>query len=647
MFKQMKIKVLSLLLAGTLIAVLFAAYEKSEPPKHAANQIYEAYQLSWQEMLNELHSLHLELEKVNPNQAKLQHHHLQARLRYKSFVFISVYLDPEFQSDFINGAPLPKLEKNFSQVNALEPKGFQPLEELIYENDTLAQDWEKAAVLSHELWWAATQYQRSLNNRRWSDYMVIEALRYGLVRFATLDLVGFDAPASGQNLAELNAAWSGMQMAFNTFTKTQAQNASVKKMHRLFEACRQKLQKEKDFDALNRLVYFKDYINPLFGQMLSLHNLFALPSSDSLYHQKTAFNYQAQNLFDPNILNPYYYTRLVPQEVNNEVLQLGQYLFFDPVLSSNNQMACASCHQPGKAYTDGLTKSLSNRGTPLDRNAPTLLNSVYSPRFFWDMRTNLLEDQFAHVIINEGEFNTTVLAILDRLKQSPEYLQLFQKAFPRFEQNAINQYTLNSSIAAYIASLRGFNSPFDQYMRGEIKQLPQEVQQGFNLFMGKALCGTCHFAPTFGGLVPPFYTEQESEVLGVPAQTQAPYTLDPDLGRGGGHPKEQHPIYYHAFKTVTVRNAAFTAPYMHNGVFQTLDEVVDFYVKGGGQGLGLEVPNQTLPFDSLSLNLKEQQAIIAFMQSLSDTSGLNIAPSRLPDFPMGHNLKTRSIGGQY
>jgi cytochrome c peroxidase len=135
--------------------------------------------------------------------------------------------------------------------------------------------------------------------------------------------------------------------------------------------------------------------------------------------------------------------------------------------------------------------------------------------------------------------------------------------------------------------------------------------------MGKAACGTCHFAPTFSGLVPPQFDETEAEVLGVPTQPQAPHELDPDWGRGGGLLKFQSEIYRHAFKTVTVRNIAHTAPYFHNGAYNTLEEVVDFYNNGGGVGLGLDVPNQTLPADSLHLSDQEQKDLIAFMQALT------------------------------
>jgi cytochrome c peroxidase len=157
-------------------------------------------------------------------------------------------------------------------------------------------------------------------------------------------------------------------------------------------------------------------------------------------------------------------------------------------------------------------------------------------------------------------------------------------------------------------------------VRGDKSQLTQEQKLGFNLFMGKAKCGTCHFMPLFNGTVPPAFKKIESEVIGVP-KTKAGKILDDDEGRYAIYNLAP---YRNAFKTVTVRNAEFTAPYMHNGVYNTLEEVVDFYNKGGGTGLGLTVDNQTLPFDKLNLDSKEQKAIVAFMKSLSDTSSANV-----------------------
>jgi len=155
-------------------------------------------------------------------------------------------------------------------------------------------------------------------------------------------------------------------------------------------------------------------------------------------------------------------------------------------------------------------------------------------------------------------------------------------------------------------------------MQSNKKSLSASQQRGFNLFTGKAKCATCHFIPLFNGVVPPAWAETESEVLGVPAtRDRKNPTLDDDPGKYLFTRSEAH---RYAFKTPTLRNVALTAPYMHNGVFQTLEEVMEFYNKGGGKGLHIAPEYQTLPFDNLRLTRKEIKDIIAFMRALTDTS---------------------------
>ena len=152
--------------------------------------------------------------------------------------------------------------------------------------------------------------------------------------------------------------------------------------------------------------------------------------------------------------------------------------------------------------------------------------------------------------------------------------------------------------------------------------------------MGKAACGTCHFAPAFNGTVPPYYQDSESEVLGILYEydTLKP-VLDQDIGRlGNGLPGEEAEHFIRSFKTVTVRNAALTGPYMHNGSINTLEEVVDFYNRGGGEGMGLSVPHQTLPPDPLNLTAQEQADIVAFMEALTDIDKFADVPVQFPGF---------------
>jgi cytochrome c peroxidase len=175
---------------------------------------------------------------------------------------------------------------------------------------------------------------------------------------------------------------------------------------------------------------------------------------------------------------------------------------------------------------------------------------------------------------------------------------------------------IEAALSAYLTTLQPMNSPFDRFIAGDRQALSSKQKKGFNLFMGKAQCGTCHFAPLFNGTTPPFFNRSEYEVLGVPGlKASASKIPDEDLGR-----YELYPIsaYRRAFKTPTVRNALQTAPYMHNGCFKTLQAVLDFYNQGGGAGIGLASPEQTLSEKKLQLSPDEIGDIIAFIGSLTD-----------------------------
>ena len=162
-------------------------------------------------------------------------------------------------------------------------------------------------------------------------------------------------------------------------------------------------------------------------------------------------------------------------------------------------------------------------------------------------------------------------------------------------------------------------------VRPQPASLTPEERHGFDLFMGKGGCGTCHFAPLFGGAMPPALVENEPEVIGVPATPRRSHArIDPDSGRFNVRRIAQH---LHAFKTPSVRNVALTAPYMHNGVYATLEEVLDFYDAGGGHGIGVVLSHQTLPTDSLHLSRAEKRAIIAFLGTLTDTTATSARPT--------------------
>ncbi len=585
--------------------------------------------------------------------ATLRETFMECRKRYKAIEFMAEYLDAQYIKDFINGPPLPSLERT-DQTEVLEPEGLQILEELIFGEHPLEQK-EELLELSSALEINTRELLRFERNLKLEDRFIFEAARNQIIRIVTQGLTGFDTPMASNAILEaqlsLNSVYEALACYFPNLTKRDAN--LEEQLKQLFEEALAYLKSHPDFDTFDRLHFLTEYANPLYAGIKDMHLELGYPTYYEALPKGTpqSLNYYADNIFSDNLIDPFFYTAVTPQEANKKVVDLGRLLFFDPILSQNTERSCASCHQPERAFTDGQRKSIATDYTgTVSRNAPSLYNVAYADRYFYDLRTQKLDDQIQHVIFSSREFNTTMLDILDRLKQSEEYLQLFKEAFtnPYHQDRPINPYTLTAALSAYLTTLKSFNSPFDQYVRGERADLDPAAQRGFNLFMGKAACGTCHFAPTFAGLVPPLYHENESEVIGVPTtkDTLNP-EIDPDPGRAAGLIKEGDGIYLHSFKTTTVRNVELTAPYMHNGVYDTLEEVVDFYNRGGGLGLGLDVPNQTLPFDQLSLSAEEQSDLVAFMKSLTDTSTFEGRPERLPHFPEETGFNQRKVGGVY
>ena len=266
------------------------------------------------------------------------------------------------------------------------------------------------------------------------------------------------------------------------------------------------------------------------------------------------------------------------------------------------------------AFTDGLKLStIKVHSQSISRNSPTLLYSAFQKSFFYDLRSQDLENQIEEVMKNPNEFNLSTKEITDKIAKKESYKSLILKSFP--DKNKITQFEIRNAIASYVRSLMPFNAKIDNYFKNKVS-LTNEEELGFNLFAGKAKCASCHFIPLYNGTVPPWYNNSESEVIGVPKSIKwKNAVVDSDLGRYNTTQIEQ---FRYSFKTPTVRNIEKTGPYMHNGVYNTLDEIIKFYELGGGNGIGMNLEFQTLPFDNLKLSEKEKKALIKFMMTLTD-----------------------------
>ncbi len=291
-----------------------------------------------------------------------------------------------------------------------------------------------------------------------------------------------------------------------------------------------------------------------------------------------------------------------------EKVELGRLLFFDPVLSQNNDIACASCHHPDLGFADGRPTAAGPDGQPLGRNTPTLWNVAFAKNLFWDGRLDSLEAQSEFPLTHPDEMGVGDTRNLEReLRAFPAYVSLFDGAFGGGEA-ALTLDNLEKALAAYERSLITRNSPFDRYAAGEFDALTPSQRRGLTLFRsGATRCFECHTAPTFAS--------DTFRVVGVPSD---------DPGRAGvtadGVPG--------AFKVPTLRNIALTAPYMHNGSLESLADVVQFYADGGGHAHDL--PGIDPFVNGFDLTEQEKEDLVAFLFALTDESSLPPPPAAVP-----------------
>lgn len=285
-------------------------------------------------------------------------------------------------------------------------------------------------------------------------------------------------------------------------------------------------------------------------------------------------------------------------------VELGKLLFFDTRLSKDGSVSCASCHAPAAGFADPRQFSLGVGGKQGGRNAPPAMNAAYNHLQFWDGRAGSLEEQALGPIQNPIEMAETLPGVVKKLGAVPEYKKRFQEVFG----TNVTAEGIARAIAAFERTLISTNSPFDRHVAGDKTALSDSAKRGLELFQGKARCVLCHNGPNF--------TDNKFHNIGVP-QTGP---LKEDLGRYAVTRRESD---RGAFKTPSLRSVALTAPYMHTGGFKTLEEVMEFYNKGGEQ-----VPGKDVFMSALNLTDQEKKDLVELMKSL--TGDLNVSLPKLP-----------------
>jgi cytochrome c peroxidase len=283
-------------------------------------------------------------------------------------------------------------------------------------------------------------------------------------------------------------------------------------------------------------------------------------------------------------------------------INLGKQLYFDKRLSADGSVACATCHDPGKGFSDDRPTSRGIKGQVGGRNAPVTINRLFSKEQFWDGRAASLEEQALGPVQNPIEMGNTLDGMVATLRTIPGYVKQFKTAFG----TEVTKEGVARAIASFERTLLCGNSPFDTFEAGDRKALSEGAQRGLALFRGKAECVSCHVGFNF--------TEEGYENVGVGMDKP-----NPDLGRYSATKNEQDKG---AFKTPTLRNIAASAPYFHDGSAMTLEDVIEYYDKGGTKN-----PHLSSKIKPLRLTAQEKSDLVAFLRSLSCPDLKVVAPA--------------------
>ncbi len=532
---------------------------------------------------------------------------LTSRLLFKDFEWAAEYFTADLTKR-LNGPPVEEIENadllDPTLARGVNPVGLQVIEELIYPNYEIVNQQKLRTEIRHLI--LNVDYLISyFSDHDLDDWRILDASKLEIFRIISLGITGYDNGLALNSITESARSLASLQNVLVYY-------GDKKKNSMLFQALEEGikyLQVHTDFDSFDRAVFITRFANRISTGIAQIEQ--AMPGNRIRYNRM--LRQEVNTLFDEDAFNANAFSPGPEFHLTDEKVVLGEKLFYDVQLSGTGTRSCASCHNPNRAFTDGLARQddIHGSGQLLKRNTPTLLNSALQSNYFYDMHALTLEDQIRDVIGNTQEMDGSMDHISLYLSGNKAYRKLFNQAFPN-SNGTINSDHIANALASYLRHLTKINSRFDEYMRGKDDALSKQELQGFNLFMGKAKCATCHFIPLFNGVTPPKFVQSEVEVLGVPG-TLKDSILDADLGYFDVIGIDS---YRNAFKIPSVRNIKKTAPYMHNGVYRNLDEVIEFYNNGGGAGLGINIPNQTLPEENLHLTEDEKKDIIAFMESL-------------------------------
>ncbi len=579
------------------------------------------------------------LEKI-----KQQIHH--ARLQLKSVDFWIRYLEPIMYKR-MNG-PLPvewetevfeKFEKPYKREGAGLTLAELYLEEENADKDSLYNLIHAAAEAS------ATFSADSITGNLTSFSTFYLCNRLYLLNLAAIYTTGFECPDTTRVIPELLSMMKHVDEIYGAFNRGFTNTPITADYLSLYNKAINFVQAQPlQYSSFDHFIFIRDYINPLFTLNQRMINSYRVRSRSVVDY---SLNKTATSIFSKQLYNGQnakgIFLRVKDEQALVELDRIGKLLFYDPLLSVNNQRSCISCHKSTEYFTDTTTAaSLQINGVDrLNRNTPSLINANYNHLLMLDGKHISMQDQAKAVITNPDELGSNESLILRKILSCETYKKAFTRLLKYTPQEPeITFEHITSALTFYYAKFSNYYAPFDDAVN-QRRDVESGIKRGFNIFMSKAQCATCHFVPEFNGVKPP-YVGSEFEVLGVPADTGYK-RLNGDEGRWLINPAKET---MRAFRTGTIRNADHTKPYMHNGVFTSMQQVIDFYDAGGGAGKGLDVPNQTLSSDSLRLTLSEKKDLMLFISSLNEKIEFEDPPAALPP-STDKKLNRRKVGGEY
>jgi cytochrome c peroxidase len=274
-------------------------------------------------------------------------------------------------------------------------------------------------------------------------------------------------------------------------------------------------------------------------------------------------------------------------------ITLGKALFFDPRLSGSNWISCATCHNPALGWSDGLATGIGHGMKALGRATPTIVNAAFNPIQMWDGRKGTLEEQALGPIEADAEMAQDIPGLVRKIEAIAGYRAMFAAAYPG---EPVAGATIAKAIASFERTVLSTESPFDRWMKGDARAVGESVKRGFEVFRGRGNCATCHSGFNF--------TDNGFHNIGLRSRGDSE-----DVGRFA---QRKLAIMRGAFKTPTLRDVALTAPYMHDGEYATLEDVVEHYARGG-DATGNLSPNMK----AIELSARDKSDLVAFLRSLT------------------------------